>query len=238
MPNTSIDVEKLDIDFLTWSFHKMLAPVAVGGLYVRKKVLESLRPFHYGGDMIAEGKVTPDLVEYTEIPWKHTAGTPNIIGTILAGEITELLPNLVLGDNGSNHSSRSRIIKAMESIQKYERTLTQYLIDELSIIDNVDLYGPQNAKNKTPVISFNIKGLNPIDVATKLNDMGIESRAGCHCATLAHHYLGLNPPASCRISPYFYNTLEEMEYVVKAINKISLDGNFIIDDIYAFVDSL
>jgi cysteine desulfurase/selenocysteine lyase len=238
VPNTSIDVEKLDIDFLTWSFHKMLAPVAVGGLYVRQEVLESLRPFHYGGDMIAEGKVTPEHVEYTEIPWKHTAGTPNIIGTILAGEITKLIPNLVLGNKDSNLSSRSRIIKAMDSIQKYEGMLTQYLLDELSSIDNVDLYGPQNANNKTPVISFNIQGKNPIDVAKKLNDMGIESRAGCHCATLAHHYLGINPPASCRISPYFYNTIEEMEYVVKAINKICIKRKSNINDVHTFVDSL
>ena len=126
----------------------------------------------------------------------------------------------------------------MDSIQKYEEILIKYLLDELSIIDNVDVYGPNTAKNKTPVISFNIQGKNPIDVAIKLNNMKIESRAGCHCSTLAHHYLGLNSPASCRISSYFYNTIEEMEYVVKAIKKISLDRKIIIEDIQAFVASL
>ena len=109
----------------------------------------------------------------------------------------------------------------MELIQEYERKLTQYLIDELTSIDGVTVYGPKDAFRKTPLVSFNIAGQDPMDVAKKLDNMKIEARAGCHCATLAHHYLGIDPPASCRISPYFYNTMKEMEYVVYVIKKIS-----------------
>ena len=109
----------------------------------------------------------------------------------------------------------------MELIQEYERGLTQYLIDELTSIKGVTVYGPKDASRKTSVVAFNITGQNPMNVAKQLDKMKIETRAGCHCATLAHYYLRINPPASCRISPYIYNTIEEMEYVVKAIKKIS-----------------
>lgn len=221
VPNTPVDVEKMGIDFLAWSFHKMLAPVGVGGLFVRREILETLMPFQYGGDMIAEGKVTAEKVEYNELPWKFTAGTPNIIGIILAGEVTELIVDMVLGERYRHISKEERTEKAMEAIQEYERGLTQYLIDELTSIDGVTVYGPKDASRKTSVISFNIAGQHPMDVARQLDEVGIESRAGCHCATLAHHYLGINPPASCRISPYIYNTMEEMRYVVRAIGKIA-----------------
>jgi cysteine desulfurase/selenocysteine lyase len=221
VPHAPVDAEKNGVDFLAWSFHKMLAPVGVGGLYVRPQVLETLRPFQYGGDMIAEGKVTAEKVEYATLPWRFTAGTPNIIGTILAGEATELIADIVLGKDYEDSPKRGRIEEAMRSIQEYEKGLTQYLIDELTSIEGITVYGPKDASRKTSVVSFNIAGQNPMDVAKQLDRMRIESRAGCHCATLAHYYLGINPPASCRISPYFYNTIEEMKYAVDAIRKIS-----------------
>lgn len=229
VPNTSVDVEKMNIDFLAWSFHKMLAPVAVGGLFVKGEILETLRPFQYGGDMIKEGGVTSEKVEYANLPWRFTAGTPNIIGTILAGEVTELLVNLVLGENNSNSPIKKRKEKAMEEIQKHENKLMQYLIDELTSIKNVTVYGPKKASRKSPLIAFNIKGQNSFDISKQLASVNIESRAGCHCATLAHRYLGITPPTSCRISPYFYNTMEEMEYVVKAIKMITSQSSSILE---------
>ena len=222
VPHTFTDVERMNIDFLAWSFHKMLAPVGVGGLFVRGEILEKLRPFQYGGDMIAEGKVSPEKVEYSELPWRFTAGTPNIIGTILAGEATAIIADIVLGKESSPAvSKRERIEKAMRAIQEYEEYLTQYLIDELTSIKGVTVYGPKDASRRTAAVSFNIAGKNAVDIAKQLDKKKIESRAGCHCATLAHHYLEINPPASCRISPYFYNTVGEMEYVVEAIKEIS-----------------
>ncbi len=221
VPHAPVDVEKMNVDFLAWSFHKMLAPFGVGGLFVRGQVLETLRPYQYGGDMIAEGKVSPEKVEYAPSPWKFTAGTPNIIGTILSGEATEVIVDLVLQNNLKDAPQRERREKAMQLVQKHEEELTQYVIDELKAIRSVKVYGPEDASRKTAVIAFNIAGQNPFDVAKKLNNLKIESRAGCHCATLAHYYLGIIPPATCRVSFYFYNTLEEARYTVETIKKLS-----------------
>lgn len=221
VPHTPVDVESMKIDFLAWSFHKMLAPVGVGGLFVRSQVLETLRPFQYGGDMIAEGKVTAEKVEYAALPWRFTAGTPNIVGTILAGEATELIAEIVLGKIPKEASKRQTIEKAMGSIQEYEKELIQYLLDELASMKGVTIYGPKDASRRTSAVAFNIAGQNPMNIAKQLDKLNVESRAGCHCATLAHYYLGINPPASCRISPYFYNTIEEIVYVVEAVRKVS-----------------
>ncbi len=101
-PNAYVDVVKDDIDFFAWSFHKMLAPVGVGALYGKRRILEGLKPFHYGGDMIADGQVAPDYVGYNDLPWKFTAGTPNILGSIIAAKSAEFLTAVVLGRNTAN----------------------------------------------------------------------------------------------------------------------------------------
>ena len=132
-----------------------------------------------------------------------------------------MIVDLVLGAKSENIPQRERIERAMQSIQEYETQLTQYLLDELTAIESVIVYGPKDATRRTSTVAFNIAGQNPMGVARHLDKMKIETRAGCHCATLAHYYLGINPPASCRISPYFYNTMEEMRYIVEAIRKIS-----------------
>jgi cysteine desulfurase/selenocysteine lyase len=229
VPNVYMDVVKADIDFLAWSFHKMLAPFGVGALYGKREILESIRPFNYGGDMIAEGQVSPEHVGYNLLPWKFTAGTPNILGTILAGEATKFLVEIVLGkhergnygDITEPNLRREDIKRAMTLVENYEQELSGYLIEELSSIKGVTIYGPKDPKRRTSPVSFNIEGKNPFFIAKYLDKRGIESRAGCHCATLAHYFYGLNPPASCRISPYIYNNMAEMESVVKAIKDIS-----------------
>jgi cysteine desulfurase/selenocysteine lyase len=160
-------------------------------------------------------------VDYAELPWRFTAGTPNIMGSILAGEVTELIPDLVLGSSANTGFSLERKNRAMDQIQRYEQRLTQFLIDELTAIRGVTVYGSKDARRKTPVISFNIEGFDALDLARCLDMIHIESRAGCHCATLAHYYLGIDPPASCRISPYFYNTMEEMVYIVDMIRMLA-----------------
>lgn len=225
VPNAYVNVVKEDIDFLAWSFHKMFAPVGVGALYGKEEILESMRPFQYGGDMIAEGKVTPEYVGYHILPWKFTAGTPNILGSIIAGEATEFLVDIVLGkherksygDISELHLRRDDIKRAMALIEEYEQKLSKYLIDELSTIEGITIYGPKDPKRRTSLVSFNIDGKNAFKIAEYLNEKGIESRAGCHCATLAHYFYNINPPASCRISPYIYNTIHEMETVINTI---------------------
>lgn len=225
VPNTFVDVARSGMDFLAWSFHKMLAPVGVGALYARREILETMRPFHYGGDMIAEGQVSPERVGYNILPWRFTAGTPNILGSIMAGKATEFLVGMVLGngntsisvDKGLKLMERPEIQMAMTLVEEHERRLSGYLIERLSEIDGLTVYGPRDPERRVSVVSFNIKGKDPFDIARYLDSRGIESRAGCHCATLAHYFLSLNPPASCRLSPYVYNTLDEMDTVVGAL---------------------
>ncbi|OGZ28385.1 MAG: cysteine desulfurase, partial [Candidatus Nealsonbacteria bacterium RIFOXYC1_FULL_40_7] len=96
VPNFLTDVKDLDVDFLVWSFHKMLAPFGVGALYAKEELLSNIRPFLYGGDMIAEGEVSPDKVGYNKLPWKFTAGTPNILGTILSAQAVRLIMDFSL----------------------------------------------------------------------------------------------------------------------------------------------
>ncbi len=228
LPNAFIDVVASDIDFLAWSFHKIMAPVGAGGLYARKEILETLLPFQYGGDMIAPGKVNPDRVEYNVLPWKYTAGTPNIMGTILSGEATEFLVESVLGvRDGRNHKrihapdSRDDVRKAMKQVESCEQKLSGYLIEELLKIDGLALYGPKEPSRRTALVSFNLGDKDPIKVAEELAKRGIEARAGCHCAGLAHNLLDIYPRGSCRISPYIYNTMDEMRTVVDAVKDIA-----------------
>lgn len=229
VPNSFVDVKKDDIDFLMWSFHKMLAPVGIGALYVKEEILESMRPFLYGGDMIAEGQVSPKYVGYNELPWKFTAGTPNILGTIISAEAIKFLVNIALNpkkeysyNTSKIITSRSKIKMAMDEITKYERKLTQYMIDNLLQIPGLTIYGPKDAKRKVPLVSFNIKNKTALQIAEELNKKGIESRAACHCATLAHYFYGIkpHPPASCRLSFYIYNTMEELKYIVEVMKSL------------------
>ncbi len=229
VPNAFVDVVKQDIDFLAWSFHKMFAPLGVGALYGKEEILNSIRCFQYGGDMIATGQVSPEKVCYNDLPWKFTAGTPNILGTIVAGEATEFLVDVVLGNAEEKKYGdithpplkRSEIRKAMNRIEAYENKLVQYLIDNISTVPGITVYGPKNARRRTTPVAFNAVGKSAFQIAEELNKKGIESRAGCHCATLAHYFYEINPPASCRVSPYIYNTMDEMKYIVDSLKEIT-----------------
>jgi cysteine desulfurase / selenocysteine lyase len=222
-PGSCLDVEALGADFLAFSFHKMLAPFGVGVLYGRERLLRSLRPFLYGGDMIAEGRVTPERVEYNALPWKYAAGTPNILGTIVSAQALRLLLDLALTPvrptwfGTAQPIDRATVRAAMTRIAAWNQHLTARALDGLAAIDGMTIYGPRDPVRRTSLVSFNFPGRDPMNVADALNQAGVESRAGCHCATLAHHALGLTPPASCRLSFYFYNTLDEVDQAVAAV---------------------
>lgn len=226
VPNIHIDMKDADMDFLAWSFHKIISPFGVGALYAKEKLLENMRPFLYGGDMIAEGMVTPEKVEYNSLPWKFTAGTPNILGTILSAQGLRLLMDFSLGAKKPYYFMTGKdldvedIREAMENIEEHEKELVGEALGLLDGIPSLTIYGPKDAKERTSLVSFNCKGLSPFQIAEKLNGFGVESRAGCHCATLAHHYLGLNPPASCRLSFYIYNDLKDVRKACDAVKKI------------------
>lgn len=225
VPNSFIDVKALDADFLVWSFHKMIAPFGVGALYAREELLEKMRPFLYGGDMIAEGKVSPELVEYNALPWKFTAGTPNILGTILSAEAIRLLIDFSLNPGQYKYFltdkelDRSDVERAMINIENHEKILIAEALKKLSEIPSLRIYGPMNSENRASLVAFNCDHKSPFEIAEGLNKLGVESRAGCHCATLAHHYYELNPPASCRLSFYLYNDLSDVRKACEAVKR-------------------
>jgi cysteine desulfurase / selenocysteine lyase len=217
VPGNFIDVRALDVDYLSFSFHKLLAPFGVGVLYAREHLLEASLPFLYGGDMIAEGQVYPEHVEYNALPWKFAAGTPNILGTIVSARALRVLLDLALTPDRPHYAGASvpidhaAVETATRRIATWNRRLTAHALERLGALPGIRIYGPLDAARRTSLVAFNFAGRDPVALAQALNDAGVESRAGCHCATLAHHALGLTPPASCRFSFYFYNTLEEVD---------------------------
>ena len=230
VPNVFIDVVDLDIDFLAWSFHKMTAPFGVGALYAKEELLNRMRPFLYGGDMIAEGKVSPELVEYNVLPWKFTAGTPNIMGTIMSAEALRLLVDFALGYPKAfgrykyfltgKKLERADVKTAMKNIQDHEKTLIAEALKLLSEVPTITVYGPKNPEQRTSLVAFTCNHKSPFEIADGLKALGVESRAGCHCATLAHHYYQLDPPASCRLSFYVYNDLKDVRKACKGVKKV------------------
>jgi cysteine desulfurase/selenocysteine lyase len=227
VPSTFVDVQQMDVDFLSFSFHKLLAPFGAGVLYGKHRLLESMRPFMYGGDMVAVGGVAPDHVDYNDLPWKFAAGTPNILGTIVSSQALRLLIDLALSPEKPRRFlderplRRDEIRDAMSRITDYTRVLTARAMDSLRRVPGLRIYGPSDPQRRTSLVAFNIDGCDPIALAEGLSARGVECRAGCHCATLAHRFLDLNPPASCRLSFYFYNTLDEVDRATDAVAELA-----------------
>jgi cysteine desulfurase / selenocysteine lyase len=227
VPGSFVDVRALDVDFLAFSFHKLLAPFGVGVLYGKQHLLEGALPFLYGGDMIAEGRVFPGRVEYNALPWKYAAGTPNILGTIVSAQAVRLLLDLALSPKRPVYFGTGKVIEraavqeAMGKVAAWNRQLTARALDGLAAIPGITIYGPREAARRTSLVAFNVAGRDPVRVAEELDRAGIEARAGCHCATLAHHALKLDPPASCRLSFYLYNTPAEVDQAVAAVTAIT-----------------
>lgn len=226
VPNIYIDVKELDVDFLAWSFHKMLAPFGVGALYAKEEILQSMRPFLYGGDMIEDGSVYPDRLKYNDLPWKFTAGTPNILGTILSAQALRLLMDFALNPGEEVYFMTGKklepsdIERAMNNIEEHEKELATEALKLLNEIPSVEIYGPQDPTERTSLIAFNCPGISPYKLAEELNRFGVESRAGCHCASLAHRYYDMKPIiASCRLSFYIYNDLEDVRKACNAVKK-------------------
>ncbi len=225
VPHIFVNVDELGVDFFAWSFHKMLAPFGVGALYAREELLAGMRPFLYGGDMIAEGKVSPERVDYNSLPWKFTAGTPNILGTILSAQAIRLLMDFSLNPGMYNYFMTDKkleatdIERAMKNIESHEKTLITEALKILSDMPSLEILGPKDPNDRTDLVAFICRNKSPFEIAEKLTELGIESRAGCHCATLAHYYYKLNPPASCRLSFYLYNNIEDIRRACLAVKK-------------------
>ena len=232
VPSAPIDVQAMGVDYLAFSCHKLLAPFGVGVLYAKEHLLEQALPFLYGGDMIAEGQVSPELVEYNALPWKYAAGTPNILGVIVSAQALRLILDLALptGDQGSPDAgwfgtprpvTQDAVQAAMRRVAQHTRQLTAQALDGLRDIPGLRVYGPPDARDRSPLVAFNVAGTNPFDIADGLDSRGVESRAGCHCATLAHRELGLIPTASCRLSFALYTDDEDVERAVAAVRDVT-----------------
>lgn len=198
IPHMKIDVQDLDADFLVFSGHKMLAPLGIGVLYGKKEILNKMSPFLMGGDMIEY--VYEQDTTFAPLPNKFEAGTQNVEGVIGLGAAIDYIENL-----------------GYDKIQEIEKEILSYAREELSKLDFLDLYITPNENNHSSVISFNIKGIHPHDVASILDSEGVCVRSGNHCAQPLMRFLGID--STCRASFYIYNTKEDVDKLVSALNK-------------------
>ncbi|MAH33173.1 cysteine desulfurase [archaeon] len=193
-----VDVKKINCDFLAFSGHKMLGPTGIGVLYGKKELLQNLNPFNYGGEMIKE--VTFENSKWNDLPWKFEAGTPNIAGGIGLGAAIDYINKV-----------------GMKNIMAHDKILTEYAIETLSKIKEVEIYGPK-AEKRTSVIAFNVKGVHAHDTASILDTEGVAVRAGHHCAMPLSNILGIT--SSARASFYLYNTKQEIDKLAEGIKKV------------------
>lgn len=200
VPHMSVDVSKLGCDFFAFSAHKMLGPTGIGVLWVRKSVLETMDPFHGGGDMIRE--VHKYETTWNDLPYKFEAGTPNIAGVIGFGSAIDYLSQL-----------------GMETVRKHEMELTQYALDKMSQIKGIVIYGPKDVSKRGGVISFNFHDVHPHDVATIVDREGIAIRSGHHCAQVLMEKLDV--AATNRASFYIYNTKQDVDKLIQSLEKVS-----------------
>ena len=198
VPHMPVDAKNLDCDFLVFSAVKMLGPTGVGVLYAKKELLEKMRPFMGGGDMIKE--VFKFHTNYNEVPYKFEAGTPNIADVVGFGAAVDYLEKI-----------------GMENIRKHEIYLTEYALESMQSLKYIIIYGPMDSIYRGGVISFNIADIHPHDLATIMNDHGIAIRSGHHCAQVLMQRLDV--PATSRASFYIYNTKEEIDKFVNAIKE-------------------
>lgn len=198
-PHMQVDMQAFDADFFAFSGHKMSGPTGIGVLYGKEPLLEMMEPIEFGGEMI--DFVYENDATWTELPWKFEAGTPNIAGAIGLKAAIDYLNNI-----------------GMANIAAQEQSLISHILPKLQAIDGLTIFGPTEAHKRTGIITFNIDGVHPHDVATGFDMEGIAIRAGHHCAQpLMRH---LDVPATARASFYFYNTLEEADQFLDSLVKV------------------
>lgn len=195
-PHMKVDVSDIGCDFYCFSSHKMFGPTGVGILYGKMGWLEDMEPYQYGGEMI--DTVTLDQTTFNEVPYKFEAGTPNIAGVVALNEAIKYIETL-----------------GFENISAHENELLMYATRQLQQIDSLRIIG--NAKNKASLISFVVDGTHPYDMGTIIDKLGIAVRTGHHCAQPVMDFYGI--PGTIRASFAVYNTKEEIDRLVEAINK-------------------
>lgn len=198
VPHLPVDVQSLGVDFYAFSGHKMLGPTGVGVLWGREELLNKMPPFQGGGEMIKEVYLRES--KFKDPPHKFEAGTPSIAGVVGLGVAVDYLTQV-----------------GMAKVRDYEEDLTAYALEKLENLEGLTIYGPRSPAQRGGVVSFNVAGLHPHDLATILDEEGIAIRSGNQCAMPLHNRLGI--VASARASFSLYNTKEEVDLLVGAINK-------------------
>ncbi|EAE0061540.1 cysteine desulfurase [Listeria monocytogenes] len=196
VPHMEVDVVDLDADFYAFSGHKMMAPTGIGALYGKRELLDAMEPTEFGGEMI-------DFVElydstWKELPWKFEAGTPIIGGAIALGAAIDYLAEV-----------------GLENIHAHEQALASYAMEEMSKIEGITIYGPKDASKRCGLVTFNLEGAHPHDIATILDEDGVTIRAGHHCAQPLMKWLDVSSTA--RASFYIYNTKEEIDALIDGL---------------------
>lgn len=198
IPHMKIDVQDLDADFLVFSGHKMFAPLGIGVLYGKRELLNKMNPFLMGGDMIEY--VYEQKTTFAPLPNKFEAGTQNVEGVVGLGAAIDYINNI-----------------GYDKIQGHDREIVEYAREKLSKLDYLDIYMTPNVENHSAVISFNIKGVHPHDVASILDSENVCVRSGNHCAQPLMRFLDID--STCRASFYIYNTKEDVDRLVAGIEK-------------------
>jgi cysteine desulfurase/selenocysteine lyase len=198
VPHMTVDVRDMDCDFAAFSGHKMLGPTGIGVLYGKSEHLRDMPPFMGGGEMIKEVHTTG--ASWKELPYKFEAGTPNIEGAIGLGAAVDYLRDI-----------------GMRNIHDYEKELTNYALDRMGHVGGLVTYGPKDTEHRVGVVSFNLGDIHAHDLASILDEEGIAIRSGHHCAQPLMEFL--NIPAASRVSFYIYNTKEEIDAFITALEK-------------------
>ena len=199
VPHIPTNVKEMDTDFLAFSGHKMLGPMGIGGLYISKKRVNEMRPFFMGGGMIDQ--VRDDFTKFAPLPEKFEAGTPNVAGAIGLESAIEYIEKI-----------------GVENILVHDRELLEYAYQQLYGIKGLILYGTRDFEKRVGVLSFNIEGVHPHDVATVLDAHGVAIRAGHHCAQPL--LVRLRIYYTARASFYMYNKKEDIDVFVDAIKDV------------------
>ena len=192
IPHMKVDVVDLDCDFYAFSGHKMFGPTGVGVLYSKEEILEKMRPYQTGGGIIETVTMTDST--WTSIPYRFEPGSPMAAQAIALAEAVNYLESC---------------------LEKYDNSLNEYSMEKMKSINGISIYG--NAPERTPIISFNIEGIHSLDLAHFLDYEGITIRSGHHCCQPLMQALDIT--ACARVSFYFYNSIEEVDFLVDKINK-------------------
>lgn len=198
VPHIAVDLPSLGVDFFAFSSHKMLGPTGVGVLWGKASLLEDMDPFLGGGEMIRE--VTLESATWNEIPWKFEAGTPNIADVVAFSSAIEYL--LTLG---------------MDRVREHEVDLTGYALEKMRSLNNIRIYGPETAAERSGVITFNDSEIHPHDLSTILDHHGVAVRAGHHCAQPLMRVLDV--VATARASFYIYNDTDDVDQLIAALKE-------------------